>query len=485
MALSEARSALTAEEPDLPNSRLHEARDLIRLAAPVSLGLLCNRLVGLTSTVLVGRRDATELAAVGLAVSLANVSGYSILVGISTTLQTTAGQAFGAKNFREVSLSIQRCGLLCSLALCLIAAAWLNAERLLRAVGQEEVVSKLAARYLSLLLPGVCCYMVTQCTQNWLAAQRITSPSGTGGFINAAMYFPVCWTLVYPLGFGFEGAAMATSLSNAFLMLWMLGNARKYLRTTLPNSWQGFSRAAFTQWSPFLRLALPNFLMISEWWAAEIAVLMSGVLPDAHRSLAAMAMAANTNSICFMAPLSLSIATNTRVSNELGAGKPLRARRASTTSMLVGLCLASFTATVVLLFRRVWVHVFTQDEEIMEHALPIMSLSGAYVLADGMAVILSGSLKGCGRHPLLAPVVIVAYYFVGLPCCWLFAWRLQLNTLGLALGSTVGTYCHCLVFLLLLLTTPWRLMAERARARNAKPRPPQSEIECDERQGGG
>ena len=32
-----------------------------------------------------------------------------VMVGVCTTLQTTAGQAFGARNFQEVSLSLQRC----------------------------------------------------------------------------------------------------------------------------------------------------------------------------------------------------------------------------------------------------------------------------------------------------------------------------------------------------------------------------------------
>lgn len=35
--------------------------------------------------------------------------GSEVIVGVASTLQTTAGQAFGARNFEEVSLSLQRC----------------------------------------------------------------------------------------------------------------------------------------------------------------------------------------------------------------------------------------------------------------------------------------------------------------------------------------------------------------------------------------
>ena len=145
-----------------------------------------------------------------------------ILVGIATTLQTTTGQAFGARNFEEVSLSLQRCTLLCLVMLGLIAALWLSSEPLLLAVGQEKAVAALAARYLKYLLPGVCCYLVTQCSQNWLAAQRMTGVQATGGLILAAVYLPLCWTLVHPLQLGCRKAIDFFSSSLLFLMPYAL-----------------------------------------------------------------------------------------------------------------------------------------------------------------------------------------------------------------------------------------------------------------------
>ncbi|CAE7029165.1 DTX16 [Symbiodinium natans] len=390
-----------------------------------------------TSTVIVGRLGEEELAAVGLAVSLANVSGYSILVGIATTLQTTTGQAFGARNFEEVSLSLQRCFLLCLVMLGLITALWLCSEPLLLAVGQEKAVAALAARYLRYLLPGVCCYLVTQCCQNWLAAQRMTGVQATGGLLLAAVYLPLCWTLVHPLKLGFIGAAIATSLSNGALALWMIFRTTGSLRTALPNSWQGFSRSAFSAWSPFLKLAVPNFLMISEWWASEIIVLMSGTLPDAEVSLTAMAIFSNTCAVCFMPPLSWGMAANTRVSNELGAGKPRAAKFAA---------------------------------QVLDYADPIMSICAIYVALDGMCTVASGSLKGCGRQLILAPIVIFAYYVAGIPSAWALAWPGHLSTRGLAMGSTIGTATHCLLFAAMLWRTDWPQMSRLARQRAlAKP----------------
>ena len=55
-----------------------------------------------------------------------------------------------------------------------------------------------------------------------------------------------------------------------------------------------------------------GLLMISEWWASEVAVMAAGLLPDPQRQLSAMAIYQNTNALCFMIPVGLSIACATR-----------------------------------------------------------------------------------------------------------------------------------------------------------------------------
>ena len=53
-------------------------------------------------------------------------------------------------------------------------------------------------------------------------------------------------------------------------------------------------------------------LLISEWWASELSVMMGGLLPDAERQLSAIAIYQTTNAICFMLSLGISSAVATR-----------------------------------------------------------------------------------------------------------------------------------------------------------------------------
>ncbi|CAK9090078.1 Protein DETOXIFICATION 10 (AtDTX10) (Multidrug and toxic compound extrusion protein 10) (MATE protein 10) [Durusdinium trenchii] len=450
-----------------PRSFKDEALDQTRLALPICAGLLSTQVVNLVSTVLVGRLGARDLAAASLAVSLANVSGYSVIVGVASTLQTTAGQAFGARNFEEVSLSLQRCMLLCAVFLCIVAALWFNSHSLLLLGGQEEAIAAMAAQYLHILLPGLCCFVVTQCLQNWLAGQRVTGVQGSSGFVLAVVHLPLCWLLVQQMGY--LGAAVATSMGNCLRLIWVIYKTRRALRD-LSQSWQGWSRKALQGWPSFLRLALPNFLMISEWWAAEIIVLLAGTLPNAEANLTAMAIFSNTCSLCFYFPCGLGMATNTRVSNELGAGRAHGARAAMRVSMLLGLGLVMLTSLAVLLGRHGWLRLFTADRAVDATAEPVLQVASAYVVFDGLTIVVNGALKGCGRQMIQAPIVVASYYLLGLPIAWLLAWPEHLATLGLALGALVGTAANLLGFLWLILATDWHLMVRRAQERaGAKP----------------
>ena len=77
-------------------------------------------------------------------------------------------------------LTLFPCSLICRLCcvfLILVGAMWFNSHRLLLLVGQEEIIAAMAAKYLRILFPGLCCFMVTQCLQSpggvvwdWFAA---------------------------------------------------------------------------------------------------------------------------------------------------------------------------------------------------------------------------------------------------------------------------------------------------------------------------
>ena len=444
---------------------LEEAKKQLNLAAPVCLGLLTNRLVITVAAIIVGHRSQLDLAAVGLAISLANVTGYSIVIAVAGTLQTVAGQAYGAKNFEEVSLSLQRCFLLSMAVVAVVSLIWLNGRSLLLACGQEEAVASLAGEYLTCLVPGLFCYSITVVLEKWLAAQRLTKMQATGGLVELIGYVPVCWVLVDVVNLGAIGAAISSSLGHGFLMCWMIYQSHLAVRSSHWMCWQGISSKALMNWGPLLRLVLPSLLLISKWWAAEIIVLLSGTLQRAQASLAAMAIFSNTCALCAMPPLSLGSAANTRVSNELGAGRPEIACYAARVTFWLGIGLGTLISLLVFVGHHWWIQLITSDAEVQRYAEPVLLVCALNVAFECVCTVSSGSLKGCGRQVILAPVVILSYFCIGIPSAWLSPLPGHRTAATLALGTSLGTATHTLAVCVILWTTNWVVMSARARER--------------------
>ena len=73
-------------------------------------------------------------------------------------------------------------------------------------------------------------------------------------------------------------------------------------------------------WGQYLKYGIPACAMMClEWWLFEVAMMLSGLLPNAQVSLAVSGICTQVVSLAFMVPLGVSIALRIRVSNLLGA----------------------------------------------------------------------------------------------------------------------------------------------------------------------
>lgn len=176
--------------------------------------------------------------------------------------------------------------------------------------------------YLWCFLPALFAFAVIQVTQLWLASQSVVKPAafsttigqrstsrcveileGSQLFLTlcsslcaaALGHIPVSLLFVRIFGLESAGAAMGISFSytvNALILLCYIFFSKKpaYLGL-LPWS------ELFQEWKPFFRLALSGVMMITEWWASEIAVFLSGLLPNSDTTVSAMSIFVNTTSL--------------------------------------------------------------------------------------------------------------------------------------------------------------------------------------------
>ena len=362
---------------------------------------------------------------------------------------------------------------------------WLTGiEPLLLSLGQGEQLASMTQQYLRILTPGLWSYSINWTLTSWLQTMEMSDVPAYAAACGLLSHVPLNYFFIYGLGWGYLGCATATVafqiIQPVGMIIYLLTKSGKH---RLWNQMGATDRHTASFWSTlrlavtkgigqYLGLALPGIVIISEWWASEIAIFLAGRLENPSVSLGAMTLYQSINSFCFMFPMGISIAGATRVSTWLGAGNATAAARASAISVVSAGCVSAVLGTILYMTPHTFFpSLFAPSEiDLYTQAGKLMPLLALYVFADGVQTAFNGTIKGCGRQVLVMPVVVVAYWVVGLPLAYHWAFDEQCTALcgdvGLVSGMLTGTWVHMLLLaLLVILSTNWKSEAEKAHAR--------------------
>ncbi|XP_047051707.1 protein DETOXIFICATION 16-like [Lolium rigidum] len=441
-----------------------EVRRLVRLGGPIVLSCILQNLVNMVSVMVVGHLGELPLAGASLAASLANVTGYSLLAGMATALDTLCGQAYGAGRYHRLGAYKQRAMVVLSLACVPIALVWANTTKILLFLGQDPAIAAEAGEYARWMIPSLAAYVPLQCHIRFLQAQGVVLPVTASSGATALFHPLVCWLLVYKAGMGSKGAALSNAVSYGVNLVILAMYVR--LSDACKDTWSGFSREAFKELRQFTELAMPSAMMIClEWWSFEILVLLSGLLPNPQLETSVLSICLNTGALLYMVPLGLSSSISTRVSNELGAGQPQAAKLAMRVVMYMALSEGLVIALTMILLRNVWGHLYSDEQEVVTYISRMLPVLGISFFIDGLHSSLSGVLTGSGKQNIGAAVNLGAFYLLGIPMAVLLAFVFHLNGMGLWLGIVCGSFTKLALLVFIAWCIDWEKEAEKANDR--------------------
>ncbi|GFH26725.1 multidrug and toxic compound extrusion protein, partial [Haematococcus lacustris] len=151
---------------------------IFSLAVPLVTQNIFGYSLSIISAIAVGwLNDPNVLSAVVLAGSVYNVTGYSLVVGLSAGCDAISAQAFGAGNYLLLGVVLQRAILICWAVSLPVLLLWCHAGSLLAALHQAPEISAGAARYLLLASPSLFITAVSGNIQRYLLAQQVVQPS--------------------------------------------------------------------------------------------------------------------------------------------------------------------------------------------------------------------------------------------------------------------------------------------------------------------
>ncbi|KAK7272980.1 hypothetical protein RIF29_14025 [Crotalaria pallida] len=445
-------------------SFLQQLKKLSFMAAPMVMVTVSQFLLQVVSLMMVGHLDELSLSGVALATSFADVTGFSILLGMAGALETLCGQTFGAEQFHKFG-NYTFCAIVSLILVCVpISLIWVFMDKLLILLGQDHAISLVAGRYCIWLIPALYGYAILQALVRYFQAQSLIFPMVITSVFVLVLHIPLCWVLVFKLGLGQNGAALSIGVSYGISVL-LLGIYIKY-SSACEKTKILLGMNALRSIKKFFQLGVPSALMVClEWWSFELLIILGGLLPNPELETSVLSICLNIGTLHFYIPYGIGAAVSTRVSNELGAGKPQAARDAALAVIILAFTEAVVVSSALFCFRHVLGFAFSNELEVVHYVAKIIPLLCLTVSVDSLLGVLCGVVRGIGIQKIGAVTNLASYYAVGIPVAMLLGFGLHLNGKGLWIGIATGSTLQATVLALTTAFINWEKQATLAMER--------------------
>ncbi|MDQ8022536.1 MAG: MATE family efflux transporter [Moraxellaceae bacterium] len=404
-------------------------KDLVRAVAghgwPVLVAQLATMSTTVVDTVVAGRSGTLDLAAVGIGAGI-YISVMLAFAGIVQGLTPIAAQHFGARRFDQLAASFQQ-ALWLALLLAGIGMALLWwPDWLLRLSSMSAEVESRTRAYLDVLafaLPGTLVYRACGGMLNAIGRPRMLM---FFGLANASVHI----LLAPALAFGWLGhtplGAQGCAASAAFIISVLALSSLVYLhRSThsrelsLLRHWQA---PQLRKMGELLRVGLPigmsAFVEMTSF--ALIALLVAPLGAEAagaHRVVGSFA------GICYMLPLSISIATLALVGQAAGAQDWARVRKTARAGILIGAVASTVLGLALWVSGEMLVRAYTPDPQVQALAIALVGLIAFYQLFDAVQTVAAQALRGLKITAVPMLVHVFCFWVIGLAGGWWLCFR--------------------------------------------------------------
>ncbi|KAI3777315.1 hypothetical protein L1987_47115 [Smallanthus sonchifolius] len=448
---------------------MEELKELLSMAIPITAANCLVFLRAVVSVLFLGRLGSLELAGGSLSLGFTNITGYSVLVGLASGLEPVCSQAYGSSGSNKweiLSISLVRMILILLMAIIPISLLWLNLEPIMVMMGQDAAITSMAATYCIYSLPDLLTNCLLQPLRVYLRSQGVTQPMMWCNMIAVAFHVPLNYVLVVVMGLGVGGVAMASVVTNLHMMVLMAGYVWVYGKWRWTWKWtDGIGMGAL------VRLSVTSCMGIClEWWWYEIVTVLAGYLANPRLAVAGTGILIQTTSLMYTVPMALAGCVSARVGNELGAGRPNKAKLAALVALACAFVVGFINVIWTIIFRDKWSALFTHDQMLQSLVSSVMPIMGLCELGNCPQTTGCGILRGTARPAVGARINLGSFYFVGTPVAVGLAFFYNVGFTGLWIGLLSAQFaCVVSVLYSVLVKTDWEGEALRAEKLTSSP----------------
>lgn len=238
-------------------------KTLFALSLPAIVGMMSNAFYNVVDSIFIGRIGTTAIAAIAVAFPIfALVAAVGVSFGIGTSSFVSRALGAGRKDQAERAIMVGLLGVI-GFGLAFTVTGRVLIEPVMRAFGASEAVLPVAVEYGQVLITFSLFPMLKMFFNNLVRAEGNAKWSMASMITGAVLNIILDPILIFGLGLGIRGAAIATAISQAVAFS-MLGGyflfRFSYVRLTLKSLSSGIFRPHPPIFRQILAIGSPMFL---------------------------------------------------------------------------------------------------------------------------------------------------------------------------------------------------------------------------------
>ena len=390
-------------------------KKILLFSLPLLLGNVFQQLYNTVDSVIVGNYVGGDaLAAVGTSGPIINLL-VGLFMGIATGAGVVIARYFGAQDSEGVHDAVHT-----TLAATFIGGLFLTVVGVLlsptvvRMIGVPENIMADSISYLRIYFGGIIAMMTYNMGAGILRAVGDSKTPLYFLIISSIVNIILDMVFVIVLDMGVAGVAWATLIAQAVsatLTIMMLCRVNASYRVSLRQI-----RIKMSYLKEIIRIGLPSGLQNAIISMSNI-VVQSYINSFGSAAIAGYSTYGKVDAFALMPVMSLSMAITTFTSQNIGAQRYDRVRQGVKT----GLCMTCGTAVVltslVVVFARALLGIFTSDQQIIDYGLLTMTYQAPFYIILAVNNTLAGILRGAGKASV--PSIIMAANMCGVRILWL------------------------------------------------------------------
>lgn len=180
-------------------------------------------------------------------------------LGMSSATETLCGQAFGAKQYHMLGIYLQRSWIINLVTTTALVPVFIFAAAIFKLIGEDSTIAGSAGYIAHWFIPMLYFFVFSLTIQKFLQSQLKNIIIAWLSSISFAIHVLLSWLFVIVFNWGIPGAMSAMSIAS---WLVVIGEFVYILGGWCPNTWKGFTVAAFADLWPVIKLSVSSGVML-------------------------------------------------------------------------------------------------------------------------------------------------------------------------------------------------------------------------------